>query len=78
MFDIIEVKKIAQKCIKIEKAKFSSIKEVRPNEGSHIFVWDAENKNAVPTKYSGTEDTWKYTKHLEKRFTHFIELDIPE
>ena len=58
--------------------KFSSIKEIRPKESSHIFVWDAVEKIAFPLVYSGNEEAWKNMKDKEERYTHFIELDCPK
>lgn len=56
---------------------FFPIKDVRPTPGKHIFIWDCVEKKALPTIYSGSEEIWEKTKDSEKRFTHFIELDLP-
>lgn len=64
--------------IMAKNLRFLSIKDCKPKEGAHIFVWDAQNKVAVPVNYSGKKEVWEATKDKESRFTHFVELPIPE
>ena len=59
-------------------AQFLSIKDHRPQHGTEIFVWDAEDKIARPTLYQGNEEIWRQSKDKEMRFTHFIQLDTPK
>lgn len=60
------------------KLKFLSIKEHRPTHGAHIFVWDNVEKKAHPCLYLGTQEIWEASKDKEVRFTHFVELDLPQ
>lgn len=61
-----------------QKLKFLNIKEHRPPEGKHLFVWDNVDKKAHPVIYKGSHEIWETLKDKEKRFTHFVELDLPE
>lgn len=58
--------------------QFTAIKDARPTEGAHIFVWDAVERKAIPTQYLGTQEAWKASKDHEKRHTHYIELEAPD
>lgn len=58
-------------------AKFIPIKDFRPQEGSHIFVWDVLDRKAIPAIYQGNQEIWEAAKDKEKRFTHFVEMQIP-